>query len=230
VQENYDEQHQIIRYLLGHLSASDEAALVRRRAESAGFDEWCQAIEEELIDDFVQNRLSREDAALFQRKYLISADRSLKVAFADAMLHSFNAPPSARPARVLRIVAIAATVFLAIAGALFFFKQSRVVVASYTLVPGAVRALEPAQELRIPSSAVLLKLVARPDAGLSADHAALRPVGAEDPILRQTVVPGPRDTVEVLVPAASLSNGDYLLILQAGEESVASRYFRIAKQ
>jgi hypothetical protein len=215
---------------LGQLSPSEEGALVRHRAESARFDEWCQAVEEELIDDFVQNRLSHEDAALFQREYLITAERSLKVAFAEAMLRSFDAPATARPVRGLRMLAIAPAVFLAIAGALFFFKESPVAVASYTLVPGAVRALEPVQELRIPPTAVLLKLMARPDAGLSADHAALRPVGTEDVILRQTVVPGPRNTVEVLVPAASLSNGDYLLILQAGEESVASRYFRIAKQ
>jgi hypothetical protein len=229
VQEDYGDPHQIIRSLLGQLSPSEEAALVSRRAVNADFDEWCQAIEEELIDDFVQERLSSGDAARFQREYLTTVDRSRKVAFANAILDSFAAPAAVRPARLLGLVAMAAAALIAIAGGLLLFPRAPMAVASYTLVPGAVRALEPPQEVRIPASAMLVKLVARPESGLSPDRAALRPVGTEDAILRQSIVPGPRNVVEVLVPAAIVSNGDYLLILEAGAEPVASYYFRVTK-
>src|SRR6476620_2826112 len=89
-----------MRYLLGKLSDS-EAALLEQRyfADDSVFDD-IEIAEDELIDAYVQDRLSTEDRKQFETKFLSSKKIAERVEFARMLSTSgFSLPVDDEPAR-----------------------------------------------------------------------------------------------------------------------------------
>lgn len=76
----------MIRYLLGELSGGDQSALeLEFFSDSETFDQvW--AIENDLVDAYVRNRLPRRQRELFERHYLQSPKHRERVALAGMLL------------------------------------------------------------------------------------------------------------------------------------------------
>jgi hypothetical protein len=189
VPDDRGEQGQIVRYFLGQLSEAEAAALQRRQADDSAFGEFCVAVEEDLIDDFVQGRLSEEDTRCFQEHYLVTPERARKLEFARALLRSYQKLP-VRPMRLAAAVLIAALSMLAVVAAVYLLRRPPEVVA-FALTPGVVREIAPPQTVDLPRSALLVRLLLRTDTGPPADRATLRTVGGNDDLWAQRITPSP---------------------------------------
>jgi len=93
----------MIRYLLGELSEQEQLQL---EEQYFGDDDWFEqflAIEEELIDDYVQGQLSRRERERFEKYFLTTPQRRERVEFAKALKQytaeeqKASAPASAAP-------------------------------------------------------------------------------------------------------------------------------------
>ena len=222
------DRDRIVRHFLGQLSEPDDESIQRRRAEDPAYDELCQAIEGELIDDFVRGRLTAEQARRFREYYLVTPERSDNVRFAQAMLRSF-ANRSAAPRRTLAFATVAAFCLVGGFGIASLLRKPAAQAISCVLLPGIRRDAEVPQSIAVLRSTVMLQLHLRRDTELSGDRAVLRPVGGDE-IWRQRVLPGADRETEVTVPAGTLTDGDYLLTLESGRQPVASYYFRIVRR
>lgn len=80
------QENLVFRYLLGDLSEAEQTALeLKYFADDERFEEvW--AAENELIDAYVRNRMSRRERELFERNYLKSPGHRERVAFARTLL------------------------------------------------------------------------------------------------------------------------------------------------
>lgn len=87
-------QNQLRDYLLGTLPESEqtvlEQALLNDRKK---FDE-ARAVETDLVDRYVRNRLSANERTQFERHYLASPLHRERVAIAEAMLAEFDLSPA----------------------------------------------------------------------------------------------------------------------------------------
>ncbi len=81
--ETIDEQL-VARFLLGDLPESNRLELEERLFQDDAFYEQVLAIQEELADDYVQDKLSSSERAQFEKHFLISARRRERVEFAAA--------------------------------------------------------------------------------------------------------------------------------------------------
>jgi hypothetical protein len=120
-------------------------------------------------------------------------------------------------------------VLLAIAATSIFFLAKRSPTVTYALVAGTVRAVEAPQTIRLPGSALRVVLDLHPNPHRFVDHAALRAVGSDEDLWNGPIAPKADHSVEILLPAATLAPGDYLLILQGREQPVESYYFRVLR-
>src|SRR5262249_11614511 len=127
----------IVRYLLGQLSKSEEAIVGQQRTDDKIFDELVQAVEEEMIDDFVQGRLSFEDLRCFEEHYLITPERLQKVEFARTLQMSFAQPATQRGGLWIAAASAGIIILMLLVGSRYWSQPSAVV--SYTLAPGSVR-------------------------------------------------------------------------------------------
>lgn len=74
------------RYLLGELTGADQHALEQEFfSDSDKFDQ-VRAVESELVDAYVRNRLPRRERELFERHYLQSPEHRERTAFARLLL------------------------------------------------------------------------------------------------------------------------------------------------
>jgi hypothetical protein len=72
----------IVKYLLGALSEQEQTQVQERFLQDNEYFELLQAIEDDLIDDYIHKRLSREERKYFETNYLVTAERRKKVEFA----------------------------------------------------------------------------------------------------------------------------------------------------
>src|SRR6266851_6945775 len=93
------------------------------------------AIEDELINDYVRNRLSADDRRAFESEYATSEEHIRKVEFARALARSFG--PANSSSRGLRILAASTALVAALAVSVWFFHLRTVTIDLY---PGVVRA------------------------------------------------------------------------------------------
>src|SRR5690349_19219423 len=83
----------MIRYLLGQLSAGERAELEERYfADDELFNELV-SLENEIIDFYVQGKLSKDQRQQFESYFLANPERREKVRFAKSLLNYVN--PSA---------------------------------------------------------------------------------------------------------------------------------------
>src|ERR1700733_9680092 len=77
-----------LRYLLGLLKGGTKIAFEERYFEDEGFFEYLCAVEDELIDQFLQNRLSWWRRRRFKKAYWSSPERRKRVAAAERIMQT----------------------------------------------------------------------------------------------------------------------------------------------
>jgi hypothetical protein len=98
----------IVRYLLGELSAEEQDALERRYFGDSELLDRIEAVEDDLIDDYVGDALTPLQRRHFERHFL-TEERRERVRMAEALQHA--APP--RASRRWWAMPLAATLFVA---------------------------------------------------------------------------------------------------------------------
>jgi hypothetical protein len=85
----------IVRYLLGELPEEQQIAIEDRAFADSEYLAAVTAIENDLIDEYVRHELSGNDRLRFEERFLASAERRKRVAFAKALseVHSEVAVP-----------------------------------------------------------------------------------------------------------------------------------------
>jgi hypothetical protein len=94
--ETIDEK-QMVRFLLGDLSEESRLKLEDRFFKEDRFYQELLAIQEELADDYVQDKLSASERAQFEKHFLRSARRRERVEFAAAFSEALSRPESLAP-------------------------------------------------------------------------------------------------------------------------------------
>jgi CHAT domain-containing protein len=138
-----DEHDPIRRYLLGDLDDGEREAFERRLFADDGFLEEILAAEDQLIDDFLTADLTAEEAAMFEKNFLVTEERRRKLRLGKSLrtYASKSRAAGTKPVRSsqrwnwgewfsplrLRRVAVAAVILIAAVGIWRgFFYQSDV--------------------------------------------------------------------------------------------------------
>lgn len=83
-------EREMINYFLGNLPAEQEQKLEEQFfADDQLFDQM-QSIKEQLIDNYLHQKLSKEDLALFERNFLSSPPQRKQVEFARSLMNSIS--------------------------------------------------------------------------------------------------------------------------------------------
>src|SRR5260370_390672 len=81
---------QVAAYLLGRLPEQEQTRLEDRAFRDPEFKQHVQAVEKDLIDEYVRGELSDSDREQFKARFLSSTRRRQKVAFARAFTGVVN--------------------------------------------------------------------------------------------------------------------------------------------
>jgi hypothetical protein len=233
-----DDEDRIRLYLLARIPEAESSDIELVALQSPAALERIEAIEGDLILDFVHNRLAQEQRVWFLEAYSASPARWRRVVEAQALVDAARRRKPVRPERRVSFfqfrLALAACLTLAVVAGLWF-RQSRTpvppapvavaVVARIRLEPGLSRGAEARRTpavLRIPTQAgiVRIELSGAPVAGREALTVDLRRVESS-----AAEWSGPAGA-SVDVPSRVFKPGDYVLGLSAGGRPVASYQFR----
>jgi hypothetical protein len=245
------------RFLLGELGPEErERVEARFAADPAYFEALC-ALEEDMILSHLRRETSAQPRAAFEQAFLTTPARRKRVyelqAFVDALPAQPPATSSARPQRqsvaswpVFRLAAAAGLLAAGALGAWLAVRSREPQFPTQVeqrdppesgapvllLLPGLTRSeLGQSNVFRIPATeAVLLEMVEPIESAAGELRASIRPVGASALVV--TTAPEivrSADGVRLAwtVPAGQLPPGDYVLTLNDGRDSVASRFFTI---
>ena len=75
----------LIRYLLGDLPEEEQVPIEERAFLDEQYRRSVQAVESDLIDEYVHGRLNGRELEQFESRFLVSAERRRKVEFARAL-------------------------------------------------------------------------------------------------------------------------------------------------
>lgn len=100
---NTDDKTLLRQYLLGELSDADEEKVEVRLLEDDAYFEELEVVESELMDEYVQNKVSADERAKLERRLLNSKRQQQKLAFASAL----DAESEARATEKAKVVPIA---------------------------------------------------------------------------------------------------------------------------
>lgn len=78
-------EDKIVRYLLGDLSEEEQMEIEDRAFQDRQYRQTLQAVENDLIDEYAQGKLSGSERRQFENRFLASAERRRKVEFARAL-------------------------------------------------------------------------------------------------------------------------------------------------
>jgi anti-sigma factor RsiW len=84
VEERIADDEVIVRYLLGELPAEEETGLERRYLADPALLDRIDAVEDDLIDDYVRDALPPEQREHFESRFL-TAERLERVRLAEAL-------------------------------------------------------------------------------------------------------------------------------------------------
>jgi hypothetical protein len=84
-QQPYDDKS-IIRYLLEDLSEEEQSRLEAKYFSDKEFFEYTEMVEEKLIDDYLQKKLSNTDEEKFERRYLTFVRKRKEVEFTKCLM------------------------------------------------------------------------------------------------------------------------------------------------
>lgn len=93
----------IRRFLLGRLSASEQPAFEQRLFAEDSLDNRVRLAELELADDSAYGRLCDAERALFEKRFLVSAERRRKVEVSSILRERFAATPVLKTTFVQRL-------------------------------------------------------------------------------------------------------------------------------
>ena len=85
MRDDADSEAILIRYLLGGLSEDEQTQIEERAFQDREFSQRIQAVESDLIDDYVRGELSDGERERFESRFLASSERARKVEFAEAL-------------------------------------------------------------------------------------------------------------------------------------------------
>ncbi|MBO0856887.1 MAG: hypothetical protein J2P21_00225 [Chloracidobacterium sp.] len=88
----------IISYLLNELSPEDQGRFEEAYFGDENLFEQVQAMEEELIDDYVKGNLSSHESRLFERHYLATDERRVRIKAARQLVELFSLKSEAQSA------------------------------------------------------------------------------------------------------------------------------------
>jgi hypothetical protein len=86
----------IRRFLLGGLSSSEQPGFEEQLFSDDGLDGRVRRVEFELSDDYAYGRLDQADRNLFEKKFLVSADRRRKIEVSTVLRERFAPAPVAK--------------------------------------------------------------------------------------------------------------------------------------
>jgi hypothetical protein len=86
----------IRRFLLGGLSASEQPGFEEQLFSDDGLDGRVRHAEFELADDYAYGRLNQAERSLFEKKFLVSADRRRKIEVSTVLRERFATAPVAK--------------------------------------------------------------------------------------------------------------------------------------
>ena len=75
----------LVRYLLGDLAEEEQVEIEERAFRHHQYLETIQAVESDLIDEYVRGGLSDRERRQFEARFFVSAERRRKVGFAKAL-------------------------------------------------------------------------------------------------------------------------------------------------
>ena len=93
----------IRRFLLGGLSSSEQPGFERQLFSDDGLDGRVRRVEFELADDYAYGRLNQAERDLFEKKFLVSADRRRKIEVSSVLRERFASAPVAKLGVVERL-------------------------------------------------------------------------------------------------------------------------------
>lgn len=91
---NYDDQSSIRRYLLNQLTDDEQQQIEQRLLTDDDLFEQFQATEDELVDQYLSGVLTKEETKMFEKHFLVTPERQLKLRFAKAFRRYVSTYPS----------------------------------------------------------------------------------------------------------------------------------------
>lgn len=230
------------RYLLGESTEEESSAIEQQYFRSEGALDVIAAAEDELIEDYLGNRLDPRERAMFERGYLSVPSHRRRVEVVRRLAGGTRAAP-ARGTRALPWIAAAAAAILVTAASLWLLKPSgderdaavrnppptgsvpaapapaAPRVFAVTLSPVAVRSSTDAPAVIVPGGTDIVALHLEGDPGsqrLTAGRGVIRTVDGEE-VWQGTVASAGELPAAIVarvdVPAATLAVNDYVLTL-----------------
>jgi hypothetical protein len=186
-----DEGERIRRYLLGQLAAAEEERLEERLVGGeAPLLQGLEAVEDDLVEDYLRGDLSGRDRRGFERHFLISPEHRRHLELARLVRGRFVEGPTRRsPWRTVPAGLAAAVVVLLAAGFVVWSVRPRVERApsSARLSPTPPPGLEsPVQRLHAPEGRRRMALDLKPRQVMGGRRPAVR-LGPESEILDVTL-------------------------------------------
>jgi hypothetical protein len=93
----------IRRFLLGGLSSSEQPGFEAQLFSDDGLDGRVRRVEFELADDYAYGRLNQAERDLFEKKFMVSADRRRKIEVSSVLRERFAHAPVAKIGVVERL-------------------------------------------------------------------------------------------------------------------------------
>lgn len=214
-----DEEREIRAYLLGKLDPTQHSEIERRKASEPEFAETVEAIEAELVDDYVQGNLRGEEKRQFERRSLDTAEGQRNIEFSRAFLKS-----SGSLRQHYRVwLGIGAAAVILIAAAMAYVWRPRPSIAALVIEkPGVVRG---DQGLRLHPDTSVVQIVLK-SAPRNATRAVLLRVGRKDALLETVISVNSEGQSRLALAPELFTAGDYLIQLKAGDV-VASYFFQV---
>ena len=98
---NHDDQISVRRYLLNQLTDDGQQVIEQQLFTDDELFDQLEAAEDELIDQYVAGTLSRDEAEMFEKHFLMTAERQQKLRFAKAFRRYVATHASEQPQKTL---------------------------------------------------------------------------------------------------------------------------------
>jgi methionine-rich copper-binding protein CopC len=227
-------QERLRQYLLGLLADNHREELEKELMASDELFEELLVAEDEIVDDYLAERLSESERSAFEKYFLATPERQDKLKFGRALARFVTGEPAktssgflpgfmARQSFLVRTISIAA-VIAALAGTVWLFllqKPSPQTFATLNLTLSQGTRAEgpqvPAMKLPISEDALKLTLKLPDDAPRARRFRAELETRLGDKRTLQTAAED-NQSVSVIIPASELNRGEYSIKLFAVSE------------
>lgn len=215
------------RYLIGLISPEEQAE-IEGRLQDPVYRDYLEAVEDELIDDYLEGRLTGDSGDGFEKHYLHTPERRHKLELARSLVRSLEGTKPAlwRSSWLIGLVAL----LLGAGTSIVFLPRRSQEVISYSPSPAVYRGESKQEPLRISPETVLVRFHLDYGNRVAPDLATLRSVDSDGELWRQRLVPPHSEPIQIALPASLLPPGDYVLTLHAGGSVAGSYSFRAERK